>query len=193
MKRQFLMPSALGIALMLCLLMVQALSLKVISHSALGYDYSYGFPTIFRISETDIYDAEGGITSVRSVHVYWKQVVASFIVSWCLGMPIGRWITGYEKRNGEFVGPLRTGWSQPAAIVGYVVGLCGMASAITSAILDRVIGSPVSLAEMIFGFFVLLMMLAVPTTVIVLVVRRWRHRTRVAQRGFAVEMRAAQV
>jgi hypothetical protein len=46
---------------------------------------------------------------------------------------------------------------------------------------------------MIFGFFVLLMMLAVPTTVIVFIVRRWRHRTRVAQRGFAVEMRAAQV
>jgi hypothetical protein len=33
----------------------------------------------------------------------------------------------------------------------------------------------------------LLTLLAVPATVIVMIVRRWRHRGRVVQRGFAVE------
>ena len=57
--------------------------------------------------------------------------------------------------------------------------------------MDRTIGSPVSIPETIFGFFMMLMILAVPATVIVMIVRRWRYRSRVGQRGFAVEMPSA--
>ena len=102
-----------------------------------------------------MYDAEGTVTSVRSVHVYWKQVVASLIVAWCLGMPIGRWITGYEKRNGEFVGPLRTGWTQPAAIVGYVIAGCVIPAIIGGYVASRYESFSDSI-EWMFGMFIVL-------------------------------------
>jgi hypothetical protein len=147
MKRQFLMPSALGIVLMLCLLTVQASLLWGMSQSTASdgqahitqTDYTYGLPTMLRITDTDV---RGSAAQSRDVHVYWDRIVAVLILAWCLCIPMGRWITAYEKRNGEFAGPLRTGWSQPAAVVGYVVGVCAIASAITCAILDRAIGSP---------------------------------------------------
>jgi hypothetical protein len=147
--------------------------------------YTYGVPTMLRIDEP-----RGG---VRSVHVYWGTIAIVLAVAWCLSMPIGRWITGYQRRNGEFAGPRRSGWSQPAAIVGYVLAGCTVAAAIVGVVLGRTIDSDVSLPEMIFGLFMMLMIFAVPATVIVMIVRRWRHRSRIGQRGFAVEIPAAHV
>jgi hypothetical protein len=195
MKRQFLMPSALGIVLMLCLLTVQASLLRGTSQSVTGgmqsaqTDHTYGVPTLVRIVDTE---TRGGGPPVRKVIVGWDRILASIIVAWCLCMPIGRWVTGYEKRNGEFAGPLRKGWAQPAAIVGYVVASCVVFALIIAAALRRYdpLEGP---AELVYGCFVLLMMVAVPVTLIVTIVRRWRYRTRAARRGFAVEMPGAPV
>jgi len=77
MKRQFLMPSALGIVLMLCLLMVQASLLRGTSQSVTGgmqsteTDYTYGVPTFVRIVDTE---TRGG-PPVRKVVVGWDRIV----------------------------------------------------------------------------------------------------------------------
>jgi hypothetical protein len=188
MKRQFLLPSALGIVLMLCLLTVQASILRGMSQSVSGglsrrqTDYTYGFPTMLRITDTET----SGSAPVRSLQVYWERIVVVLAIAWCLSMPIGRWVTGYAKCDGEFAGPYRTGWSHPAAIVGYVIGGGAIVGAIAGIVLQPTIGAPVPLAEMIWGFVMILVIFAVPATVIVMIVRRWRHRARAAQRGFAI-------
>jgi hypothetical protein len=193
MKRQYLMPSAMGVVLMLCLLTVQASILRGMSQSSAGpgmrTDYTYGVPTMLRISDA-MSDDNG--TRSHSVHVYWARIAIVLAVAWCLSMPIGRWITGYTRRDGEFVGPRRTGRSHPATIIGYVLAGCAIVGAVVGALVSQV-ESPVPLPEMIFGFFIMLMILAVPATVIVMIVRRWRYRSRIGQRGFAVEIPAAQV
>ena len=188
MKRQFLMPSALGIVLMLCLLTVQASILRGMSQSVTGgmqstqTDYTYGVPTLVRIVDVE---TRGGGPPVRKVVVGWDRIAASLIVAWCLCMPIGRWITGYEKRNGEFAGPLRTGWSQPAAIVGYVLAGCVILGTIGGYVANQYesFSDPV---EWMFGMFIILLMIAVPMTIVVMIIRRSLQRTR-GRHGFPVE------
>ncbi len=191
MKRQFIKPSALGVLLLLCFLLLLSTSLRGTSMSTVAppsagspgvteMSYTYGLPTMLRI------DTQGPTEDAQrrtDVQVYWGTIAAVLAIGWSLAMPIGRWVSGYVRRDGEFAGPRHTGWSHPAAIVGAIAGV----------VFQRTFGSGVTLAEVIFGFFMLLLILGVPATLLVMVVRRWRHRGRVAQRGFAVEMVAAQV
>lgn len=201
MKQQFITPSALGILLLLCFLLLLSTSMRGTSMSTVAppsaggpgvteMSYTYGLPTMLRI------DTQGPTEDAQrrtDVQVYWGTIAAMLAIGWSLAMPIGRWVSGYVRRDGEFAGPLHTGWSHPAAIVGYVLTASAVVAAIAGVVFQRTFGSGVTLAEVIFGFFMLLLIFGVPATLLVMVVRRWRHRGRVTQRGFAVEMVAAQV
>jgi hypothetical protein len=154
-----------------------------------GISYTYGIPTMLRIDTHGPSESEQRRTGV---HVYWGTIAAVLAVGWILAMPIGRWVTGYVRRNGEIAGPVRTGWSHPAAILGYVLVGCAVVGAVAGVVFQETFGSGVSMAEVVFGMFMLLMILAVPVTVVAMIVRRWLYRARIEQRGFAVEMPPAQ-
>ncbi len=73
------------------------------------------------------------------------------------------------------------------AIVGCVLVGCLIVGLICAVVYKRTLGAPVPFGEMVHGFMMIFMIFAVPITLIVMIVRRWMHRSRVQQRGFAVE------
>jgi len=196
MKRNFVKPSLLGILLLVALFVTQATCMRVSSEMAvhgpaggnamdwIEAERSYGAPPMLTLTSRGPTSGEQGPESLR---VEWATVGVSVLVWWCVTMPIGRWITGYARRDGEFAGPVHTRWRHPAAIVGYVVAGSLLVGLICAIVYERTVGAPVPFPEMVHGFVMLLVILAVPLTVMVMIVRRWRYRARVQQRGFPVE------
>ena len=200
MKRQFILPSLFGAVLMGCLLLVLSTSLRTMSSSSVrepdgtmrtDVQRNYGAPPMLSIESSGPNDDQQ-VTTKTTIH--WGSIAGVLAGAWLLCMSVGRWVTGYARRDGEFVGPRYAGWRHPAATMGYVLAGC-VAVAIIGALALRPLfpNAGGSLADFVFAFFMLLMVLAVPTTVIVMIVRRWMHRSRVQQRGFAVEFASPQV
>src|SRR5688500_16156677 len=164
MKRQFLMPSLLGAVLMLCLLCVQATSLRGLSMSTVRdgaggmisqMDYTYGLPRMLTITTSGPSDSEQ--RHVRTV-VNWGTIAAVLGVAWCVSMPIGRYVTGYARRDGEFAGPRCAGARHPAAIVAYVLAGCAIVGLVCGVVFERTMGA--SVTELAAALFTLLMLLA---------------------------------
>jgi hypothetical protein len=192
MMRQFIKPSLLGVLLMVCLLVVLATSMRVTSTqnrppsepNPVRVERAYGFPPMVRIQS---YGPTENEQSPPKVHPQWGTIAAVLSIGWVLTMPVSRWVTGYVRRDGEYAGPHQTGWHQPAATVAYVLAGCLLVGLVGALVMDRTVGAPVPFGEVVLGFVMMLMLLGVPITVIVMLVRRWRHRSRVLQRGFAIE------
>jgi hypothetical protein len=191
MKTQFIKPSLLGAVLMVCLLAVQTTSLRAVGMSIVTpgsgttdvhMHHSYGAPPMLRIETRGPTEEE---QHTESVQFQWGMIAAVLVVAWVISMPIGRWITGYMRRDGTYAGPPYTGWRHPAATIGYVVAACALVSAICAVVFQEML--PSAPVELFSAFCLLLVVLTVPITVIVMIVRRWRHRTRLVQRGFAIE------
>src|SRR5688500_935940 len=201
MKRQFIKPSALGVLLMFCLVFVLTGAMSGESMSTVmptpggepgvtQVDSTYGVPTVLTITHRGPND--GDLRHV-STTVHWGTIAVVLAVAWCLSMPSGRCAAGYVRRDGEFAGPVHRGWRHPAWIGGYVLVGCLLVGWVCAIVLERTVGSPVSSGEMLKAFAIILMIIAVPTTVIGMIVRRWMSRSRVQQRGFAVEFASPQV
>jgi len=196
MKRHFIRPSLLGMLLLVSLFVTQVSCMRVSSEMAVhGPDggaemtwteaeRSYGLPPVLTFTSRGPTSEEQGPESMR---IEWAIVALSLLVWWCITMPIGRWITGYVRRDGEYAGPQHRGWRHPAAIVGCVLVGCLIVGLICAVVYKRTLGAPVPFGEMVHGFMMIFMIFAVPITLIVMIVRRWMHRSRVQQRGFAVE------
>lgn len=195
MKRQFFKPSVLGVLLMLCLLVVHATSMRGTSMSTVindadgsrvtQVDYTYGLPTLLRVATRGPSEAE---QRTVGVHPHWGTIAGVLVVAWCLSMAVGRWVTGYVRRDGTFAGPQPAGgWRHPAAVVGYVLAGCALVSIACAIVFHPMLNGSGSRVELSFAFFVLLMVVAVPVTLIVLIVRRWVRRARDGRRGFPVE------
>ena len=194
MKRQFILPSLLGVVLMVCLLLVLSTSLRTMSSSSVRgpdgtmrthVERGYGAPPMLTIESSGPND-EQQVTTKTTVH--WGSIAGALAGAWLLCMPVGRWVTGYARRDGEFAGPRYAGWRHPAATLGYVLAGCVVVAVICALALRPLFPhAGGSLVDFVFAFFMLLMVLAVPATVIVMIVRRWMHRSRVHQRGFPVE------
>ena len=198
MKRQFILPSLLGAMLMACLLLLLSTSLRTMGTSTVRdgngamrthIERNYGAPPMLSIASSGPSEDEQ-VTTKTTIH--WGSIAGVLAAAWLLCMPVARWVTGYARRDGEFAGPRYAGWRHPAATMGYVLAACLVVAVICALALRPLFPSGEgSLADFVFGFFMLLMVLAVPITVIVMIVRRWRHRTRIVQRGFAVELPGA--
>ena len=199
MKRQFLLPSLLGVMLMVCLLLLLSTSLRTMSTSIVReadgttltqVERNYGAPPMLSIASSGPNEDEQ-VTTKTTVH--WGSIAGVIGGAWLLCMPLARWVTGYTRRDGEFAGPRYAGWRHPAATLAYVLAGCGIVACICALALRPLFPTGEgSLGDFVFGFFMLLMVLAVPATVIVMIVRRWRQRSRVQQRGFAVEFASPQ-
>ncbi len=195
--RQFIKPSLLGLLLIGCLLVVLATAMRVERMQSLPpsepnpirIERAYGFPPMVRIHS---YGPSENEQSAATAHPQWGTIAATLAIAWVLTMPVGRWVTGHRRRDGEHAGPHETGWRHPAAIVACVITGCLLVGLIGGVVMDWTVGAPVSFGEIVWGFAMLLMIVAVPVTLVVMIVRRWHRRARVGQRGFAVEFAAPQ-
>jgi hypothetical protein len=195
MKRQFLLPSLLGAMLMVCLLLLLSTSLRTMSSSTVRQtdgtmltevERNYGAPPMLSIASNGPSDDEQ-VTTKTTVH--WGSIAGVLAGAWLLCMPFARWVTGYARRDGEFAGPRYAGWRHPAATLAYVLAGCAVVAFICALVFRPLFPTGEgSLGDFVFGFFMFVMFFAVPVTMIVMIVRRWRHRSRSVQRGFAVEL-----
>ena len=184
--------------LMVCLLVLLSTSLRTMSSSTVRQsdgtmltevERNYGAPPMLSIASRGPSEDEQ-VTTKTTVH--WGSIGGVLAGAWLLCMPVARWITGYARRDGEFAGPRYARWRHPAATMGYVLAGCAVVAFICALVFRPLFPTGEgSLGDFVFGFFMLLMILAVPITVIVMIVRRWRHRSRIVQRGFAVELNGA--
>ena len=200
MKRQFIFPSTLGLVLLCCALAVQALSVRGYSQQmvqgpegGLEWDWvqledAYGIPAFVRVTSVGPSEDEQG---PRTLRLEWLVIGVSLAVWWVLVMPVARWITGYRRRDGSYAGPTQTGPRHPAVIVLYVLAGCAAGGTIAAVAFGQSLSLDLSLPEVALIFSLLFAMVCVPATMVVMIVRRWRYRSRLARRGFAVEFPAA--
>src|SRR5207247_756773 len=115
---QFLKPSALGLLLMILWVSIQTTGYRVtwtglstsLESSDMSVDTRFGLPAVMRIYTRGPTERR---QRIMFVEVYWKNVTKVLVTAWLVTMPVGRWISGYRLPNGQFVGPLHTGWRSP--------------------------------------------------------------------------------
>jgi hypothetical protein len=203
MVGHFSRPSWLGLLLMLLIVIVLTMGFTVTWSAAAGVVYKpgetpgdtvqvetrYGMPTVLVIRTA------GPTMDVQHEtyrEVYWNMLLFVAASAYVVAMPIGRWITGYRNRAGEFVGPLNTGWRSPAAVLLCVWLGCVVAAAVGAAMFPQLRGKEYRYSPVMWGLWIGLALVATPVTLIVMIVRRWRWRRRANLRGFAVEMAPVQ-
>jgi hypothetical protein len=187
MVKQFFIPTMLGAILFVWLVITQSTAFRVTSMSVPAgtspqppayLESEFGFPPVLHVSS--------GRNS--AVKIYWKNVLLVLAAAYALTMPLARWITGYETASGETIGPVRSGARGPVGAMLYVMGACVVVGAVGAVVIRALAtAQDVSLLEMWWGLTMTALIVAVPTTLIVMSVRRRRWRRSQGVRGFAVE------
>ena len=200
---QFWRPSALGLLLMLLIVAVLTMGFTVTASSSTAYAYTpgsapsndvtfenqYGLPTVLEVHTAGPTQNEQHETFRK---IYWSTLLLVIAGAYVAAMPVGRWVSGYRDRAGEFVGPLNTGWRSPAVVMLCVWLGCALVAVVVAATFPQLRGKDFRYSRIAFGVWLGLALLATPVTLIVMIVRRWRWRRTRNARGFEVSLAPVQ-
>jgi hypothetical protein len=199
---QFLAPSSMGVVLLVWLIFADASSFGGTTSTfhlddsgaiaaETSYVFHFGRPEVLRLQTSG---PTQEVQHVTSAAVFWDKLLLLAAAAWLVAMPIARWISGYRDTTDEFIGPRRVRWRSPAAVLLYVILASLTAAAMFTVIIYFMEPGEAGLLQARWPLILFLwipwsywtMKAAVPLTLLVMLVRRWRFRRNVARRGFQV-------
>jgi hypothetical protein len=148
-------------------------------------EHTFGYPPIVRVSQTG---TVGQPLETTSTAVLWPNLLFVLAAGYAAAIPLGRWITGYRTSTGEFIGPHYTGRRAPAAVIVQVVLIGFALAAFLTPLMRRFAQTETSDSEITWGLGMTWIALAVPITVMVMMIRRLLYRRRnPTGRGFQIQ------